>query len=631
MIRLGRWCCVAGAGIGALGLMAALAARAALTAVIPGQPPMMPNTALGLVLLGVAGALRAPEKPGWVAKLVSILAALVVLAVGVGTLAEYLLAIDLLIDRVLIGAQFGPHPGRPSPVTALALTLLSGGLLMFDTRPTARFRPSECLVLLAAVAAFTALVGFAFGAGPLYRLMRAPVIGVALPTAIALLLISFGLLLERPGGGLMGVATSPGPGGVLLRRLVIPALVAPAVLGIVISRIAKALGAGEPSLEIAVLAATTAVTSLILLALAAAPLNRAQVALEVSRSRTRDLVELAPDGIFVADLDGRYIDVNGAGCRMLGYTHEEIVGKTIVDLIPPEEVQRLQQSKQALLGGGIQVAEWRLRRKDGSYLPVEVSATIFADGRWQGFVRDISERNQAQEELRQVQERVELALAGADLGAWDWNIASGEVVFNARWAEMRGFRLEQVRRHVDSWIEGIHPEDLPQARKHLDEYLRGEVPEYEAEMRVRTESGQWIWILDRGKVFARNAQGQPTRMAGTELDITARKSAEAALRLAEAKASGILSLSADAIISIDTDQRITLFNEAAERVFGYSKAEAVGGAAGRRDLRPAQVWRNSPPGTWPTSASWTSPTRRASSGDSRSPAAIPPRNRCAIS
>src|SRR6187200_423995 len=95
-------------------------------------------------------------------------------------------------------------------------------------------------------------------------------------------------------------------------------------------------------------------------------------------------------------------------------------------------------------------------------------------------------------------------------------------------------------------------------------------------MRVRTNSGQWLWILDRGKVFARDEGGEPTRMAGTALDITARKNAEAALRIAEAKASRIVSMSADAIMSIGTDRRITMFNEAAERMFGYSKAEVIG-------------------------------------------------------
>ena len=261
---------------------------------------------------------------------------------------------------------------------------------------------------------------------------------------------------------------------------------------------------------------------------------------------------------------------------MLGYARDEIIGKTIVDLIPPEEVERLWQAREALLEGETHVAEWHARRKDGSYLPVEVSARILADGRWQGFVRDISERTRVREQLREAQERLELALEGADLATWDWNVASGQVVFNARWAEMRGFQPDEVPGHVDTWIEGVHPEDWPEVKKRLDGCLRGETPGYEADMRVRTKSGQWIWIHDRGKVFARDERGEPTRMAGTEVDVTARKNAEAALRIAEAKSSGIVSMSADAIISIDTDRRITMFNEAAQRMFGYSEAEAMG-------------------------------------------------------
>lgn len=104
-------------------------------------------------------------------------------------------------------------------------------------------------------------------------------------------------------------------------------------------------------------------------------------------------LDQAPDGIFVADLDGRYTEVNAAGCRMLGYEREEIVGKTIADLIPSDSIDRLERDKEQLLRGEQVVSEWLLRKKDGDWLPVEVSAKILPDGRWQGFVRDISERN----------------------------------------------------------------------------------------------------------------------------------------------------------------------------------------------------------------------------------------------
>lgn len=413
------------------------------------------------------------------------------------------------------------------------------------------------------------------------------------------------------------------------------------------------------------------------------------------------LLEQAPDGIFVANLDGRFTEVNDAGCRMLGYTRDEIIGKTMADLVPAERVDELRREGKRAREEGRALSEWTLRRKDGTYLPVEVSARVLSDGRWQGFVRDVSTRrrleealrasyadlNRAQsvagvgswrldvrrdelvwsdesyrifgvspgtpmsyegflacvhpddrawvhdawtaalagepydiehrvvadgrikwvrekaelefdanrkliggigithditprkeqeEALRNAQERFELALRGADLGAWDWNIETGEVVFNPRWAEMRGYRPDEIRGHVDEWISGVHPEDLPRLRKVLDDYLRGRTSEYEVEHRARTKSGEWIWILDRGKIFARDERGQPIRMAGTELDITARKRVEEELRLAQAKASGIIAISADAIIAVDDGQRITLFNEGAERMFGYSAAEAIG-------------------------------------------------------
>ena len=182
----------------------------------------------------------------------------------------------------------------------------------------------------------------------------------------------------------------------------------------------------------------------------------------------------------------------------------------------------------------------------------------------------------AQDQIRESQERFELALRGADLGAWDWNIKTGEVIFSPRWAEMRGFRPEEIKPHVDSCISGVHPDDLPRVQKALTDYFGGLVPEYEIEFRALTKSGNWMWILDRGKVFTRDDKGQPNRMVGTELDITERKRLEEELRLAEAKSSGIVSVSADAIISIDENQRITLFNEGAEKIFGYSKAEAMG-------------------------------------------------------
>jgi len=391
--RGGLWFCVAGVVLGAIGLIGGITGADLLTSVIPDEPAMMPNTALGLILIGVAGALRAREPAGRRRTILSLLAAILVAAIGIATLAEYVFAIDLSIDQIFgRGPSGNPHPGRPAPVTAVTFVLLSGALALFDTRARARARPSEWLVLCVALTAVTALLGFAFRAELLYRAFHSPRFGLALPTAAGLLLVSVGFLLERPKAGIMRAITSPGPGGAQFRRLLLPAVLIPVVLGFAVTFLLGVMRQHEESLVVAVLVSMTVAVGLLGLAITAIPLNRVHAALDANRAHVRALVEQAPDGVFIADLHGRYTDVNSAACRLLGYTRDELIGKTIADLIPPEDVERLTRTKNSLLAGGVTVSEWTLRRKDGSYVAVEVSAKIFPDGRWQAMVRDISER-----------------------------------------------------------------------------------------------------------------------------------------------------------------------------------------------------------------------------------------------
>lgn len=533
LARIGRLLCHGGATLGFLGLLGWVTRTAYLTTIVSGQPPMMPNTAVGLLLLGIAGVLRHREHVGQWRTVVTIVAALVVLVIGIGTLVEYWLTVDLHLDQLLFRSHEGPYPGRPSPLTAQAFVLLSVALLVLDTRPTASMRPSEWLIVAAGLIAFVSLTGMVFGTGEVYRLAGDPVIGVSPPTAVSLLLLSIGLLLERPTTGVMHVVTSPGPGGVLLRRLAPPTLLAPVLLGLVVVRLWGVHDADQAVLPFAVLSSMTAVGGLVLVAITAIPLNRAHEALELARRRARALVEEAADGIFVVDVDGRCTDINSAGCRMLEYARSEVVGKNFDELVAPEDTARPWRSKEQLERGDARITECSLLCKGGSRVPVEVNAKVLPDGRWQGLVRDISARKRLEQELRRAKERLELALAGANLGAWDWNVETGEVVFNERWFAMRGLSPGEVESNVDSWRLGIHPDDWPRVQTVLADHFEGRIDSYSVECRVRTKSGSWIWTLDRGRVFERDQTGRPTRMAGTELDITERKQIEQALRVSE--------------------------------------------------------------------------------------------------
>ncbi|MEY8876055.1 MAG: PAS domain-containing sensor histidine kinase, partial [Leptothrix sp. (in: b-proteobacteria)] len=134
-------------------------------------------------------------------------------------------------------------------------------------------------------------------------------------------------------------------------------------------------------------------------------------ALRHNEDQWRELFTQGSDAIFVADLDGRYTDVNEAGCQLLGYRRDELVGKTIVDLIDARDVARLAQSKARLLDGGVLVSEWALRHRDGHFVPVEVRARILSDGRWVGFIRDVIAHKRALDQMQDAAAELERRVA----------------------------------------------------------------------------------------------------------------------------------------------------------------------------------------------------------------------------
>ena len=119
----------------------------------------------------------------------------------------------------------------------------------------------------------------------------------------------------------------------------------------------------------------------------------------------------------------------------------------------------------------------------------------------------------------------ELIQASND-GFWEWNVATGAVNFSGRWAEMLGYLPNDIEPQVGSWEKLVHPDDLPNVMRTLQEHLDGKLPYYETEHRLRCKNGSWRWILDRGRVVERAADGSPLRAAGAHIDITERKRIE---------------------------------------------------------------------------------------------------------
>jgi PAS domain S-box-containing protein len=136
-----------------------------------------------------------------------------------------------------------------------------------------------------------------------------------------------------------------------------------------------------------------------------------EAALRSSEARFRALVEQASDGIFVADAQGAYVDVNSAGCAMLGYSREELLRMTTADVIDEADGERIGPIVARFEGGEMIVSEWRFRRKDGSAFTGEVRGRRLADGRLQAIVLDITERKAAELALREADQRKDEFLA----------------------------------------------------------------------------------------------------------------------------------------------------------------------------------------------------------------------------
>lgn len=138
----------------------------------------------------------------------------------------------------------------------------------------------------------------------------------------------------------------------------------------------------------------------------------------------------------------------------------------------------------------------------------------------------LSERDAAFRALATHQERMELALRGASAGLWDWDIPTGRVYANERWAEMLGYELSQIETHIDDRMAMIHEDDRHLVVAARDEHLAGKTEGYSCQYRMRAKNGQWKWILDTGQVTRRDPNGQALRMTGTHKDISHQRKAE---------------------------------------------------------------------------------------------------------
>ncbi|MEI7502725.1 MAG: PAS domain S-box protein, partial [Paludibacter sp.] len=223
--------------------------------------------------------------------------------------------------------------------------------------------------------------------------------------------------------------------------------------------------------------------------------------------------------------------------------------------------------------------EYRVKYDDGSVRWLQGNAMPQQDDDgsvlWHGYISDITERKQLDQELVIEKRRLSDIIKGTNVGTWEWNIKTGETVFDERWTEMIGSTLEEISSPVnESWLKFVHPDDLKLSREVLEKHFKGEIKYYAFELRMKHKNGDWIWFLDRGKVHEWDKNGKPLLMSGTRQNVTAQKHIEAELEENREKYRGLSEASLESIFlsekGVCIEQNLT-----AEKMFGYTSEEAL--------------------------------------------------------
>lgn len=137
-----------------------------------------------------------------------------------------------------------------------------------------------------------------------------------------------------------------------------------------------------------------------------------------------------------------------------------------------------------------------------------------------GTYLNVSDIYQKQMELKRLAVQLDMAMEGANLGIWDWDLESNQVFFNPYWARQKGLESIELKMDITDWSTRVHPEDLDGALKLLEDYRLGHTEEYECIHRTKHKDGHWLYIIGRGKYSEWDAHGNPTRLTGTDYDIT---------------------------------------------------------------------------------------------------------------
>ncbi|MEI7434038.1 MAG: PAS domain S-box protein, partial [Methanomicrobiales archaeon] len=296
-------------------------------------------------------------------------------------------------------------------------------------------------------------------------------------------------------------------------------------------------------------------------------------ALQESEEKYRMYIDHSPEGIFIVDEDGNYTDVNPSACFMLGYSCEEVLVRSIRDMVPPDHLASSLSRFSKLKETGMLMAESLLIKKNGDLLPVILNAVNMPDGKYLGFCTDITEQKRAEGMLRTLTTHLIHAQKIGHVGSFDFNIPENKVIWSEEMFRIFGQEPQASPLSIEQVRKMIHPDDRELQREQTEKIM--ETGSYEFEHRLIRPDGDIRWIAGRAEMVEYDAANAPVRMLGTMQDITDRKRFEEAIRESRQILDTIIKTIPARVFWKDKDLTFLGCNTQFARDAGFEKPEDV--------------------------------------------------------
>lgn len=274
--------------------------------------------------------------------------------------------------------------------------------------------------------------------------------------------------------------------------------------------------------------------------------------------------------------DYEFLEVVGAFKKITGLEKETLIGRTLRETIPgigKEEFDWMEYLGKIACGGGEAEFEYH-HLPSGSFFQVHVCTSDKMH--FTTVITDITDFKNSGHMAQNERRRLEGIHTGTKAGSWEWNIQTGETIFNERWAEIIGFSLAELAPvSIETWRTNTHHDDLKMSDELLAKHFCNDLDDYECETRMKHKDGHWVWVLDRGKVVTYTAEGKPLIMMGTRQEITDRKRKEELLSEKEKKIRSCFESAPVGVIVVNEKGQYLEGNAAVAKITGYSENELM--------------------------------------------------------